>query len=268
MSAPTVDELAPGGPDQGRSRKRLWWTIGIIALVLLLLIGLRYRASMSTPPGGRFGAGAPISVGVGKVTTGDVPITVNELGTVTPLATVTVHPQITGPLVKIAFTEGQIVKAGELLAEIDPRPFQAALDQAVGQLKRDQALLANAKIDLARYKTLLAQDSVSDQTYATQVSTVAQDEATVAFDQAAVESAQLNLGYCHITSPVAGRVGLRQVDIGNLMQANTTEIVVVTQMQPMSVLFTVPEDSLGDILQRLRAGQKLSADAYDRSITN
>jgi membrane fusion protein, multidrug efflux system len=255
-------------PEDGRGRKKLWWILGIVAALVLAIIGLRYRAQSVTPPGGRFGAGGPIAVGVAKVSTGDVPITINALGTVTPLATVTVHPQINGPLVKIAFTEGQIVKAGELLAEIDPRPFQAALDQAVGQLKRDQALLANAKIDLARYKTLLAQDSVSDQTYATQVSTVAQDEATVAFDQAAVESAQLNLGYCHITSPVAGRVGLRQVDIGNLLTANTSTIVIVTQMQPMSVLFTVPEDSVATILEHLHSGEKLTVDAFDRSLTN
>jgi multidrug efflux system membrane fusion protein len=254
-------------PDDGRGRKKLWWILGIVAVLVLLIIALRYRAQSVTPPGGRFGAGGPIAVGVGKVSTGDVPITINALGTVAPLATVTVHPQINGPLVKIAFTEGQIVKAGELLAEIDPRPFQAALDQAVGQLKRDQALLANAKIDLARYKTLLAQDSVSDQTYATQVSTVAQDEATVAFDQAAVESAQLNLGYCRITSPVAGRVGLRQVDVGNLLTANSSTIVIVTQMQPMSVLFTVPEDSVATILEHLHSGEKLTVYAYDRSLT-
>jgi membrane fusion protein, multidrug efflux system len=258
MNAPTLDN----------NRKKLWWTLGIIALLVLLVLGMRYRARSVTPPGGRFGAGAPLAVGVGKVTTGDVPITINALGTVTPLATVTVHPQVNGPLVKIAFTEGQIVKAGELLAQIDPRPFQAALDQAQGQLKRDQALLANAKIDLARYKTLLAQESVSDQTYATQVSTVAQDEATVAFDQAAVESAQLNLGYCRITSPVAGRVGLRQVDIGNLLQANSSTIVIVTQMQPMSVVFTVPEDSVSTILDHLHRGEKLTVDAFDRSLTN
>jgi multidrug efflux system membrane fusion protein len=259
MNAPTPDN----------NRKKLWWTLGIVALLVLLILGLRYRAQSVTPPtGGRFGAGAPLAVGVGKVTTGDVPITINALGTVTPLATVTVHPQINGPLVKIAFEEGQIVKAGELLAQIDPRPFQAALDQAVGQLKRDQALLANAKVDMARYKTLLAQESVSDQTYATQVSTVAQDEATVAFDQAAVESAQLNLGYCRITSPVAGRVGLRQVDIGNLLQANSSTIVIVTQMQPMSVVFTVPEDSVSTILDHLHRGEKLTVDAFDRSLTN
>jgi multidrug efflux system membrane fusion protein len=209
-----------------------------------------------------------LTVGVASVGKGDIPITINALGTVTPLATVTVHPQINGPLVKIAFTEGQMVKAGDLLVLIDPRPYQAAVDQADGQLKHDQALLANAKVDLERYKTLLAQNSVSDQTYATQVATVAQDEATVATDRASLEVAKLNLEYCRITSPVAGLVGLRQVDIGNLMQANSSTIVVVTQMQPMSVLFTVPEDSLSDVLQRLRSGQKLSVEAYDRSLTN
>jgi multidrug efflux system membrane fusion protein len=269
MNAPTLDdEVAAGGPGARRRRKKLWWIVGVVALVVLLVIGLRYRAAQSVTATARFGTGGPLAVGVAKVSTGDVPITVNALGTVTPLATVTVHPQINGPLIKIAFTEGQIVKAGELLALIDPRPFQAALDQAQGQLKRDQALLANAKIDLARYKTLLAQESVSDQTYATQVSTVAQDEATVAFDQAAVESAQLNLGYCRITSPVAGRVGLRQVDIGNLLQANTSTIAIVTQMQPMSVLFTVPEDSVSTILDHLHRGEQLTVDAFDRSLTN
>ena len=245
----------------------LWWIVGGIALLVLIVIGARYRAA-APPPTGRGGLNGPLTVGVASVTKGDIPITINALGTVTPLATVTVHPQINGPLVKIAFTEGQTVKRGDLLVQIDPRPYQAALDQAAGQLKHDQAALANAKVDLERYKTLLAQNSVSDQTYATQVSTVAQDEATVATDRAALEVAQLNLDYCRITSPVPGLVGLRQVDIGNLMQANTSTIVVVTQMQPMSVLFTVPEDSLSEVLQRLRAGQKLAVEAYDRSLTN
>ncbi len=249
-------------------RRKLWWALGIALLLTLLVIGLRYRARSVTPPAGGFGAGGPIAVGVATVTTGDVPITINALGTVTPLATVTVHPQITGPLLRIAFTEGQIVKVGELLAQIDPRPFQAALDQAQGQLRRDQALLANARIDLERYKTLLSQQSISEQTYATQVSTVAQDEATVAFDQAAVESAQLNLSYCRISSPVAGRVGLRQVDVGNLLQANSSTVVVVTQMQPMSIVFTVPEDSVGTILDHLHRGEKLTVEAYDRSLTH
>jgi membrane fusion protein, multidrug efflux system len=244
-----------------------WWIIGGIALLVLIVLGARYRAATPAPTG-RGGFNGPLTVGVANVTKGDIPITINALGTVTPLATVTVHPQINGPLVKIAFTEGQMVKAGDLLVAIDPRPYQAAVDQADGQLKHDQALLDNARVDLVRYKTLLAQNSVSDQTYATQVATVAQDEATVATDRASLEVAKLNLEYCRITSPVSGLVGLRQVDIGNLMQANTSTIVVVTQMQPMSVLFTVPEDSLSDVLQRLRGGQKLSVEAYDRSLTN
>jgi len=263
-------DVATGDANGLRPRrgKLLWWTIGGVIVLIAIVVFAHWRAAgQPAPTGGRFG-GAPLTVGVARVTKGDVPITINALGTVTPLATVTVHPQITGPLVKIAFTEGQSVKAGDLLVQIDPRPYQAALDQAAGQLKRDQALMANAKVDMERYKTLLAQNSVSDQTYATQVATVAQDEGAVASDQAALEAAKLNLSYCRITSPVPGLVGLRQVDLGNLMQANTTEIVVVTQMQPMSVLFTVPEDSLSAILQRLRAGQKLQVDAYDRSLTN
>jgi multidrug efflux system membrane fusion protein len=270
----TSEDLQPGTarrdvdepmPRRGRV---LWWVIAAVIVLAAIVAFARYRASSTAvPTGGRFGT-APLSVGVAQVRTGDVPITINALGNVTPLATVTVHPQITGPLVKVAFVEGQTVKAGDLLAQIDPRPYQAALDQAQAQLKRDEALLANAKVDLERYKTLLAQNSISDQTYATQRATVAQDEATVASDRAAAEAAQLNLSYCRITSPVAGLVGLRQVDIGNLMQANTTEIVVVTQMQPMSVLFAVPEDSLRDILQHLRSGQKLQVDAYDRSLTS
>jgi membrane fusion protein, multidrug efflux system len=281
----------------GDSRAGRWkiigWILGGIALLVLIVLGARYRAATHTvsgmpgPPGmpgapgaagaggagaggggGRGGMNGPLTVGVASVTTGDIPISINALGTVTPLATVTIHPQISGPLIRIAFTEGQMVKRGDLLAQIDPRPYQAAVDQADGQLKRDQASLANAKVDQERYKTLLAQNSISDQVFATQVATVAQDEATIASDRAALEAAQLNLDYCRITSPVAGLVGLRQVDVGNLMQASTTTIAVVTQLQPMSVLFTVPEDSLANILQRLRDGQKLAVDAFDRSMTS
>jgi multidrug efflux system membrane fusion protein len=264
----------PGETDDGaygvpgpRRRKLIWWIIAGLALLLLIVLGARYRAATPATTG-RGAMSGPLTVGVAAVATGDIPITINALGTVTPLATVIIHPQINGPLIRIAFTEGQMVKRGELLVQIDPRPYQAAVDQAAGQLKRDQASLANARVDLDRYKTLLAQNSISDQTYATQVASVAQQEATIASDQATLEAAQLNLDYCRITSPVTGLVGLRQVDVGNLMQANATSIAVVTQLQPMSVLFTVPEDGLSNILQRLRAGQKLAVDAYDRSVTH
>jgi len=255
------------GESRARRRKMIWWILGGIALLVLIVIGARHRAATSATAG-RAGMNAPLTVGVASVTTGDIPITINALGTVTPLATVTIHPQINGPLIRIAFTEGQMVKRGDLLVQIDPKPYQAAVDQADGQLKRDQASLANAKVDLDRYKTLLAQNSISDQVYSTQVATVAQQEATIASDRATLEVAQLNLDYCRITSPVSGLVGLRQVDVGNLMQANATAIVVVTQLQPMSVLFTVPEDSLSNILQRLRDGQQLPVDAFDRSVTH
>jgi membrane fusion protein, multidrug efflux system len=250
-----------------RRIKKYWWAVAA-AILLVVLIGVtRYRANAKANAL-RAGANAPLAVTVARVATADVPITIDALGTVTPLATVTVHPQVSGPITKINFIEGQMLKAGALLAEIDARPFKAAVDQSKGQLDRDTAMFTNAKIDLARYKTLLAENSVSEQQYATQRATVDQDEGTVAADVANLEAAQLNLDYCRITTPITGLVGLRQVDVGNLVQANSTEIVVVTQMQPMSVLFTVPEDSLTSILERLRSGQKLAVDAYDRSLTN
>ncbi|MDE2449891.1 MAG: efflux RND transporter periplasmic adaptor subunit, partial [Gammaproteobacteria bacterium] len=172
-----------------------------------------------------------------------------------------------GPIIKISFTEGQKIEKGGLLAEIDPRPYQAAVDQATGQLGRDEATLAGARTDLVRYKKLLAQNSVAEQTYSDELATVHQNEAAVAADQAAIETARLNLSYSRITSPVSGLVGLRQVDLGNLVQANqTTPIVTVTQMQPMSVLFTVPENELSQIFERTSGGKKLTVEAYDRNL--
>jgi multidrug efflux system membrane fusion protein len=275
MSSDTSQRDPDTGPPTEPSRRRKFlWAAGAIAFVVIVAFIVHARlAAHRSPQAGGFAAfrgggfGGALAVSVAQVDTGDVPITINSLGTVTPLATVTVHPQVTGPLIKIAFTEGQMVKKGDLLAEIDPRPFQAALDQAQGQLQHDQALLANARVDLARYKMLVAQNSVAEQTYATQQATVLQDEATLATDTAAVETAKLNLSYCQITSPVDGSVGLRQVDVGNMVSAYTTELVVVTQLHPMSVLFTVPEDNLSEVMQRMRAGEKLPVEAYDRTFT-
>ena len=268
---------ADGSPadDAPMSRtKKIAWTAIVVVIVGGLgfivherIVSQRGAGSGFANQALRAGFNAPLAVGVAKVTRGDVPITIDSLGTVTPLATDSVHPQVTGPLTKVYFTEGQMVKAGDLLALIDPRPFQAAVDQANGQLQHDQALLANARVDLDRYKMLMQTNSVAEQTYATQQATVLQDQATLVADKAALESAKLNLSYCYITAPVDGSVGLRQVDPGNVVSAYSSTIAVVTQLHPMSVLFTIPEDDLSQVLGRVRQGDKLQAVAYDRTFT-
>ena len=250
----------PGGP-------RTLWIVGGLILVFLF-IWATWPGGHSRTASGKYDANGPIPVAVAQARLGDVRVTLNALGAVTPLATVTVKPQVSGILQKIDFREGQLVRAGTVLAEIDPRPFQAALDQAKGALARDAAQYANAKIDLKRYQTLWAQQAISQQILATQEATVNTDAGTVVADKAAVEAAALNLDYCTIRSPVAGRVGLRQVDVGNYVQVGVTaEIVVVTELQPISVLFTLPEDNLSQLMQRVREGAALPADAYDRSQT-
>ncbi len=253
------DTYVPGG-------QRVFW-IALGLLLLGLLIWWLYPSQTATRAG-RFGAGDPLPVGVAKAGTGDIAVTLNALGTVTPLATVTVRPQVSGQILKFDVQEGQMVKAGDVLAEIDPRTFQAAVDQAQGVLDKDRALLANARIDEQRYRQLTAVNAIAQQTYATQVALVHQDEGTVKSDQANLDSAKINLGYTKIVSPVAGRVGLRQVDIGNLVESGQTNgVIVVTQIEPISVLFSVPEDNVDQIVGRVSAGAQLPVDAYDRSQT-
>jgi len=217
--------------------------------------------------GGRGGrSGLPSTVGSARATSGDVPIYLYELGTVTPAQTVTVHTQISGQLLSVNFKEGQLVKKGQLLALVDPRPYEQALLQAEGNLLRDQANLDEAKIDLARYQTLLKQDSVASQQVDTQRALVHSDEGVVKTDQAAIQAAKINLIYCHIVSPVTGRVGLRQVDPGNLVQqSDTNGIVVVTELDPIDVLFTMPEDNIAQVSQRVHSGATLQAVALDRT---
>jgi membrane fusion protein, multidrug efflux system len=270
--SPPPDLNPEPGTEMSRTRKIVWAAV-VVAVVggLTFIVHHRISSQRGGPgfanPALRAGFAAPLAVGVAKVTRGDVPITIDSLGTVTPLATVSVHPQVTGPLMHIYFTEGQMVTKGQELAEIDTRPFQATVDQDQAQLQHDEALLNNAKVDLARYKMLVAQNSLAEQTYATQQATVLQDQATVVADQAALESARLNLSYCHIRAPVDGSIGLRQVDQGNVVSAYSSTIAVVTQLHPMSVLFTIPEDDLTQVLGRLRKGDKLQAVAYDRTFT-
>lgn len=248
-----------------RLSRVVWFAVGLILLAALIWVIYPPKAQNRR---GQINQGAQ-PVGVAKVISGDLNLTLNALGTVTPLTTATVRPQVGGMLIKLNFTEGQMVKAGDTLAQIDPRPYQAALNQVRGQLARDAATLANAKVDLARYQSLLAQNAIAQQQVATQEATVRSNEGIVVSDQANVETARINLGYTNIVSPVAGRAGIHLVDIGNIVQAGQANgIVVVTQLDPMSVLFTIPEDSVGKVVTRVDSGATLPVDVYDRSQTH
>lgn len=211
------------------------------------------------------GATGPIPVRVAAAVTGDFPLYYKALGTVTALNTINVRSRVGGELVKIAFEEGQMVKAGDLLAEIDPRPYQNALLQAEGTLLQNQAQLKNAQVDLERYRGLYAEDSIAKQTLDTAAALVGQYQGTVKTNQAAVNDAKLNLEFTKIRAPISGRVGLRQLDIGNLVAANdTTALAVITQTQPINVVFTLPENNLDTVLARYRSGAKLPVEAWDR----
>ena len=246
------------------------WRIGIGVIVLLLLGVVIYETAhwvqTATPPGGRFPQGVPQTVGASTAALGDVRVILNELGTVTPLATVTVQTQINGQLTEVAFTEGQLVKKGDFLAQIDPRPYEYLKEQYEGQLAHDQGLLAQAQMDQKRYQTLAQQNSIARQQAEDQVFIVQQYAGSVKQDQGLVDAQALNISYCRIVSPITGRVGLRLVDPGNYVQTtNTGGIAVITQIQPISVVFTLPEDDLPEIMPQFAAGTPLIVTAYDRA---
>ncbi|MGA2115115.1 MAG: MdtA/MuxA family multidrug efflux RND transporter periplasmic adaptor subunit [Bryobacteraceae bacterium] len=220
-------------------------------------------APSSAKKGGKGGIPPVVSI---HATRGNIGVYVTGLASVTPINTVTVRSRVDGQLMSVNYKEGDIVKKDDPLIEIDPRPYQVALEQAEGNLTRDQALLDNAKVDQARYETLLKQNAIPEQQLATQKALVTQDEGVVKADQGAIDMAKLNLVYCHIAAPIGGRVGLRLVDPGNIVHAaDTTGMIVITQLQPISVIFPVAEDQLPAVLSRWRAGQKLVVEAWDRA---
>ena len=207
----------------------------------------------------------PIPVIVAHARRGDIGVYITGLGSVTPIYTVTVKTRVDGQLMAVHYNEGEAVQQGAPLVEIDPRPYQALLQQYEGQLKRDQALLANAKVDLARYATLMKNNAIPEQTYATQQATVVQDEGQIETDKGLIDATKLNLTYCHMTSPITGLVGLRLVDPGNYVQAtNGTALLVITQIQPISIIFPIAEDQLPRVRSLMKNGQKLTAEGWDR----
>jgi membrane fusion protein, multidrug efflux system len=267
--APPGTPLAP--------RRRHPWRLALLAIFAAVAAFLAFHNRGKTPaqggtaapggPGGKGGQNRAVPVLATAAQTKDVGVYLTGLGNVAPLNTVSVKSRVDGQLLRIDFREGQMVRAGDLLAEIDPRPFQVQLMQAEGQKAKDEAALHNAQVDLQRYQVLYAQDSIAKQQLDTQAATVAQVRATIQSDQAQIESAKLNLTYSRVTAPTGGRVGLRQVDVGNIVHAGDANgIVVITQLQPIDVLFTIPADHLPQVLPQVHSGKVLAVDAYDREL--
>ena len=262
--------------DSGPARKGpfRWLTLGALLLLCAGAFWWHSAGNGQAQPGGPGGPGGPpglggqaVSVTTATVRTGVAPVTLSGIGTVTPLRTVTVKSRVDGELMDVRFQEGQLVKEGDLLAQIDPRVFTAQLEQYQGQLAKDTAILENARADLIRYDNLAKKDMLAGQTKDTQLSLVHQYEGAIRTDKALIDNAKLQLEYSRITAPVTGRVGLRKVDAGNMVKAaDTTGLCVITQVSPISVLFTLPEDQLPAVLSRFRAGEKLSVAAYDRTM--
>jgi multidrug efflux system membrane fusion protein len=268
----------PATPPKPRSKLKWLW---IPTLVLLGWAGYKYwpqiksmmgSSSSSTATtkggggktGGRGGGGGAVPVVATRARRGNIGVYDVALGAVTPIYTVTVKSRVDGQLMNILYKEGDNVQKGQLLMEIDPRPFEVQLEQAEGQLAKDTAALDNARVDLARYQTLVKQNAVPEQQLATQKATVDQDAGTIRTDQGQIDSAKLNLIYCKITAPITGRVGLRLVDPGNIVHASDTNgLLVITQMEPISVIFPLAEDQLPPVLQKMRARQTLTVDAWD-----
>lgn len=263
-----VHEPAGDGEPPARRRRHRWiWAVVLLLFALLFYWVIQHQQkSEAAGGGGRHMAGGVVPVTTATAKAGSIGVYLDAIGTVTPLHTVSITSQVTGVVTAVQYREGQYVHKGEPLIEIDPRPFQAQLDQAQGTLERDQNLLSQAKMDLQRYQQAWSKNAIPRQTMEDQEKIVLQYEGTVRTDEGLVRYDQVQLSYCHITSPIDGRVGLRLVDPGNLVTANsTTTLLVVTQTQPITVVFTLAEDNLPEVLKQSRAGKQLPVDAYDRT---
>jgi multidrug efflux system membrane fusion protein len=266
--APNLRRTVPEAPVRTRTASRIRLGLWLIIAFALIFGSYEVVRTVKSPKvaNRRFQQTGLQSVGAAIIAPGNIRVVVNALGTVTPIATITVQTQISGQLTKVAFTEGQTVQKGEFLAQIDARPYEIQKAQAEGQLAHDQGLLSQAKMDLTRYQGLVQQNSIARQQAEDQVFIVQQYEGTVKVDQALVDAQTLNIAYCHIVSPITGRIGLRLVDPGNYVQTTASSgIAVLTELQPITVIFSVPEDDLPDIMPQFNAGTALSVTASDRA---
>jgi len=259
----------PGSVPAPKRRRWPYWVVLAIAIAAAVAYWWHGQDTKAAAAKAAPKAPPPVPVVAVQAEKGNIGVYVTGLGAITPINTVTVKSRVDGQLMSVHFKEGDLVKQGDTLIEIDPRPYQAVVKQTEGQLTRDQALLANAKVDQARYQTLLDQNAVPEQQLATQKALVTQYQGTVENDQGLLEAAKLNVTYCTITSPITGVVGLRLVDPGNIVHSTDSNgMIVITQIQPISVIFTVSEDQMAPILQKMRAGQNLPVDAWDRQLKN
>lgn len=248
------------------TRRRWWlWLVALGVVVIAVVLIVRWQSQRAAAVKSRETGPPTVPVAVATARKGEISVYLNALGSAAPFNTVTVRTRVDGQLLKVNFQEGQFVQQGDPLAEIDPKPFEVQLDQARGQLARDEAQLANAKLDLERYQALAAQGVIPRQQLDTQAATVRQFDGVIRADEAQINNAKLQITYCRITAPIAGRVGLRLADVGNMIHANDTNgLVVIAQVQPITVLFAIPEDSLSQVLSKIRAGEHLAVEAYDR----
>jgi membrane fusion protein, multidrug efflux system len=257
----------PTSPRRKIVRAIVWVVLLLIFAVGFLLVLRHHDDTTKSGAASRRGAGGgPVTLTTATATKGDIGVYLDAIGTVTPVYTASITSQVTGPVIAVHFTEGQIVRKGDPLVDIDPRPFEATLLQAQGILERDQAILAQATMDRDRYRDAWARNAIPKQTLDDQEKIVLQDAGTVKNDEGTVAFDQVQLGYCHITAPISGRVGLRLVDPGNVVQSSgTVTLAVITQLQPITVIFTIPEDNLGQVQPRLRQKTRLPVEAYDRA---